>query len=166
MPFVDLVLSSPFLLLHATKGRETARLFKACGSTVVALNRTGKPAPEKGYILPGCGDPDGSIPSEWYSTQSHSSTLEFFSTCDVVVNTLPSSDATRGFVGREELRAMKGDAIYVNIGRGDTTDQEALIEALQARAGEGEEKGASGTLRIGAAALECVLPFLSLLRCC
>lgn len=51
---------------------------------------------------------------------------------------------------------MKGNAIYVNVGRGSTTDQEALIEALGETAKEGEEEEATGTLRIGAAALECV----------
>lgn len=51
---------------------------------------------------------------------------------------------------------MKASAIYVNIGRGTTTDQEALIEALKAMAGEGEDEHVTGTLRIGGASLECV----------
>lgn len=52
---------------------------------------------------------------------------------------------------------MKGDAIYVNIGRGTTTDQDALVEALQAKKGEDEDESATGTLRIGGASLEYVL---------
>lgn len=75
----------------------------------------------------------------------------------MVVNTLPDSEATQGFVGRDELKAMKGDALYVNIGRGTTTDQDALVEALEAMAKDGEDEGATGTLRIGGASLECVL---------
>ncbi|GAA5899574.1 hypothetical protein JCM8208_000595 [Rhodotorula glutinis] len=138
--------------------RETARLFSSCGAKVVALNRSGKPAPETGFTIPHTGDPSGSIPDQYYSTESRSSTLDFFAACDIVVNTLPDSEATRGFVGREELKAMKGDAIYVNIGRGTTTDQEALVEALEAKAGDGEDEGATGTLRIGGASLDVTTP--------
>ncbi|BGP02979.1 D-isomer specific 2-hydroxyacid dehydrogenase [Rhodotorula toruloides] len=139
-------------------GRETARLFHSCGSTIYALTRGGTPTPESGYIIKGTGDPTGSLPEQYFSTSSRSSTLSFFSTCDVVVNTLPDSPATRGFVGKEELKAMKGDAIYVNIGRGTTTDQDALVEALQAKKGEDEEESATGTLRIGGASLDVTTP--------
>ncbi|BGP48147.1 hypothetical protein JCM10450v2_004019 [Rhodotorula kratochvilovae] len=139
-------------------GRETARLFSLCGSRVCALTRSGAPGPEVGYRLPGRGDPSGALPEAWYSTQDRASTLDFLSSCDVIVNCLPDSAATRGFIGREELRAMKGDAIYVNVGRGGTTDQDALVEALRARPSEGEEPSASGTLRIGAVALDVVTP--------
>lgn len=54
---------------------------------------------------------------------------------------------------------MKGDAVFVNIGRGDTVDQEKLVEALQAEKGD-EEVGATGSLRIGGASLECVFSSL------
>lgn len=135
-------------------GRETARLFKACNSKIVALNRTGAPNLESGYVLPDTGDRAGTIPDEYYSTASSSSTRAFLSRCDVVVNTLPDSEATRRFIGRDEFEAMKGDAVYVNIGRGTTTDQDALIEALQAEPATGEAVDATGTLRIGGASLE------------
>ncbi|GAA5973052.1 hypothetical protein JCM11641_000387 [Rhodosporidiobolus odoratus] len=139
-------------------GRETARLFHSCGSTIYATTRDGKPSPEKGFILPNTGDPTGSLPTKYCSTSSRSSTLSFFSECDVVINTLPDSAATRGFVGEEELKAMKGDGVYVNIGRGITTDQEALVKALQAEREQGEEMQATGTLRIGGASLDVVTP--------
>ncbi|GAA6056793.1 hypothetical protein JCM3770_002802 [Rhodotorula araucariae] len=139
-------------------GRETARLFTLCGARVCALTRSGVRAPEVGYRLSGRGDPTGALPEQWYSTRVRASVLEFLGTCDVVVNCLPDSPPTRGFIGRDEFAAMKGDAIYVNVGRGNTTDQEALVEALRAQPGEGEEAGATGTLRIGAAALDVVTP--------
>ncbi|GAA5893524.1 uncharacterized protein JCM6883_003546 [Sporobolomyces salmoneus] len=139
-------------------GRETVRLFKACNSKILALNRNGQPSSESGYILPSTGDPSGSIPAQYYSTSSRSSLLSFFSACDVVINTLPDSEHTRKFVGREELKAMKGDAVYVNIGRGTTTDQEALVEALEAKRGEGEKEDDTGTLRIGGASLDVTDP--------
>jgi len=49
---------------------------------------------------------------------------------DVVVNLLPLTDATRGAVGAAELAAMREGALYVNAGRGATTDTAALVDAL------------------------------------
>jgi phosphoglycerate dehydrogenase-like enzyme len=50
---------------------------------------------------------------------------------DVVVNLLPLTEATRGAVGARELAAMREGALYVNGGRGATTDTAALVEALR-----------------------------------
>jgi phosphoglycerate dehydrogenase-like enzyme len=50
---------------------------------------------------------------------------------DVVVNLLPLTDDTRGFVGADELGALREGALYINAGRGATTDTDALVEALQ-----------------------------------
>ena len=49
---------------------------------------------------------------------------------DVVVNLLPLTEATRGAVGAAELAAMREGALYVNAGRGATTDTAALVDAL------------------------------------
>ena len=51
--------------------------------------------------------------------------------CDFVVNTLPETPATRGLLDRSRLRALKQGAVVVNIGRGRTIDEAALVEALQ-----------------------------------
>ncbi|MGI8819647.1 MAG: D-2-hydroxyacid dehydrogenase [Chthoniobacterales bacterium] len=50
---------------------------------------------------------------------------------DHVVNTLPEGDATAHFVNAKRFAAMKGGAIFYNVGRGGTVDQEALLEALR-----------------------------------
>jgi phosphoglycerate dehydrogenase-like enzyme len=50
---------------------------------------------------------------------------------DHVVNTLPEGAATAGFVRREHFQAMKPGAVFYNVGRGGTVDQEALREALE-----------------------------------
>ena len=50
---------------------------------------------------------------------------------DFVVNTLPLTSETRNLIGEAQLRAMKPTAYLVNIGRGDTMDEEALVRALQ-----------------------------------
>jgi phosphoglycerate dehydrogenase-like enzyme len=51
---------------------------------------------------------------------------------DVVVNLLPLTEATRGSFGARELGAMREGALYVNAGRGATTDTAALVDALRA----------------------------------
>jgi phosphoglycerate dehydrogenase-like enzyme len=45
---------------------------------------------------------------------------------------LPSSPATRNIIGADELALMKPTSLFVNCGRGDTVDTEALVQALQA----------------------------------
>ena len=49
---------------------------------------------------------------------------------DVVVNLLPLTDATGGAIGAPEFAAMREGALYVNAGRGATTDTAALVDAL------------------------------------
>ncbi|RIV23461.1 D-2-hydroxyacid dehydrogenase [Fibrisoma montanum] len=48
---------------------------------------------------------------------------------DLVINTLPGT--AKGFFSADLIRAMPADGVYANIGRGSTTDEPALIEALQ-----------------------------------
>lgn len=60
---------------------------------------------------------------------------------DVLVMILPLTDATRGILGRERIALLPRHAWVVNVGRGGTVDQPALIQALEHR-------------RIGGAALD------------
>lgn len=50
---------------------------------------------------------------------------------DHVVNILPDSPATRAFFDAGRFAAMKPGAVFHNIGRGTTVDQEALAQALR-----------------------------------
>lgn len=50
---------------------------------------------------------------------------------DHVVNILPESPASVGFVNARRLSRMKRGAMFYNIGRGATVDQDALLSALQ-----------------------------------
>jgi phosphoglycerate dehydrogenase-like enzyme len=52
---------------------------------------------------------------------------------DHVVNILPASDSTRLFVNTARLATMRQGAIFYNIGRGTTVDQDALLAALQSQ---------------------------------
>jgi len=49
-----------------------------------------------------------------------------------VVLAVPLTSETRHLIGASELRAMRRDAILVNIARGDVVDQDALVSALRA----------------------------------
>ena len=48
---------------------------------------------------------------------------------DIVINCLPGTAA--GFVSADVIAAMKPGSLYANVGRGNTTDEPALIEALK-----------------------------------
>jgi phosphoglycerate dehydrogenase-like enzyme len=63
---------------------------------------------------------------------------------------LPSSDSTHKFVDAAAFRSLPSHSVFVNIGRGDTVDQQALISALEESTPEEE--------RIGGASLDVTDP--------
>ncbi len=50
---------------------------------------------------------------------------------DAVVNAAPLTPATVRLFGREQFARMRPTACFVNVGRGETMDQDALIDALR-----------------------------------
>lgn len=94
-------------------GGHSAEVGKAFGMRVLGLRRGGEAHPDV---------------ERMYAPAQRN---EFLAECDVVMNTLPLTDATRGFLGRAEFAAMKPGAILVNTGRGGTVDTEALTDALR-----------------------------------
>ncbi|KAM0751107.1 hypothetical protein T439DRAFT_380116 [Meredithblackwellia eburnea MCA 4105] len=119
------------ILGYGHLGRETARLAKAFGCNIIACTREGQPKKIGGFILPNTGDVDGKLPSEWFKTTDRDSLKEFLGKCDVLVNCLPDSKETKRFIGKEELGWIGRATIVVNIGRGETMDQEAFVESLR-----------------------------------
>jgi len=115
------------ILGYGSIGREVGRLGQAFGMRVLALRRSAERA-ERGYSVPGTGDPEGVIPERLYQPKDLHQMLP---QCDYVVIALPSTPATRHFVGKAELRAMKPTAFLVNVARGALVDEEALIRALR-----------------------------------
>jgi phosphoglycerate dehydrogenase-like enzyme len=57
--------------------------------------------------------------------------LDLLPEADCVVLTVPLNRSTQGMIGERELRAMKPSAYLVNIGRGGTVQEDALVRALR-----------------------------------
>ncbi len=123
---------------YGSIGRHTARLAKAFGMKVLATKRDVQHTSDNGWRLSGMGDPAGEYVDRWYAPDQLPSML---AESDYVAVCVPLTPETRNLIGATELKAMKSDAIVINIARGGVIDQAALIEALR-----------SGT--IGGAALD------------
>ena len=57
--------------------------------------------------------------------------LEFAGRLDYLVNTLPNTKETRHLVDASLLARLPAHAVVVNVGRGSTVDESALVDALQ-----------------------------------
>lgn len=56
---------------------------------------------------------------------------EYIPQADIIINCLPGTTETRKFVSAEMISRMKPTAVFANVGRGTTVDEEALVRALQ-----------------------------------
>ena len=97
-------------------GRASARLLRAFGMGIYAINTSGRA--------------DGADQSGTLAD-----TRGMLAVADVVVLALPLTRATRGLIGAAELAVMKPEAILVNVARGAIVDEDALFAHLQAHPG-------------------------------
>ncbi len=67
---------------------------------------------------------------EVVETVSEKDAAKVLPLADHVINILPGGEATRQFMNAAYFSAMKPGAIFFNIGRGGTVDQEAMLAAL------------------------------------
>lgn len=103
-------------------GRDIAHMLGKVGMDVEGVARSRRDGdPDFGTIHP-IGDLAGLLP-----------------TADYVISALPLTAATRGLLGAEEFALMKPTARFVNVGRGASVDEEAMIAALE----EGRIAGAA-----------------------
>jgi phosphoglycerate dehydrogenase-like enzyme len=103
---------------YGSIGREAARLAAAIGMRVIALRR--KPAESGG---------DGIAERIYTPGELH----DLLAASDYVLMAMPSTPQTRHIIGAPELRAMNPEAVIINIGRGSSLDEAALVEALRER---------------------------------
>ena len=114
---------------------------------IVAFTASPRKTPESkkdtGYIVPNTGDPDGTLPSAWYSGLDKTSLHNFLAQdIDVLLVSVPLTDATRHSLGKEEFEILgKKNALVVNIARGSIIVQDDLIAALKKK--EGGLRGAA-----------------------
>jgi phosphoglycerate dehydrogenase-like enzyme len=113
---------------YGSIGRATARLAQAFGMEVLALKRDPATHRDPGWSLPGLGDPEGSIPAQWFSSEQR---MELLRLSDYMLLSAPLTVATRHFLGAKEFAAAKPNAYLINVARGEVIDQTALVEALR-----------------------------------
>lgn len=56
---------------------------------------------------------------------------EMLKKCDIVINLLPSTKETYHIIGKERFEAMKEQAVFINVGRGNTVDEVILINYIE-----------------------------------
>ena len=94
-------------------GRATARLMRAFGMHIYALNQSGTSTEPADFI--------GTLQDLEHVVRAS----------DVVVISLPLTRTTKGLIGKKELAWMKPDALLVNVARGAIIDEEALYTHLK-----------------------------------
>lgn len=94
-------------------GRATARLMRAFGMKIYAINHSGT----------------SNEPTEFIGTLRD--VEHVLRASDVVVISLPLTKATKGLIGKDELAWMKPDAMLVNVARGAILDEEALYNHVK-----------------------------------
>lgn len=96
-------------------GKYTAKRMKGMGAaSVIGANRSGK-CDEEAF--------DRIITSDTLS--------DVLPDTDILVMCMPETPATRGMLSKERIALLPSHAIVVNVGRGSSIDQEALMEALE-----------------------------------
>lgn len=101
---------------YGSIGRAVAERARALGMTVLGLRRR----------LPQQSNEDPLVDQIYGPEQL----LEMISRCDYVLVTVPLTTQTRGLIGDAEFAVMKDNAVVINVGRGPTIDERALIKAL------------------------------------
>ena len=107
-----------FILGYGAVGSRIAEIAKAFGMEVTGFRRSASNLGESGAVRELLAD----------------RFIHELPQADYVVNMLPYTQDTHHYFGEAQLRVMKKTAVYVNLGRGGTTDEQALINALKSRA--------------------------------
>ncbi|KAI0405640.1 D-isomer specific 2-hydroxyacid dehydrogenase [Xylaria palmicola] len=145
MKMSDVVTQRVGILGYGSIGRQIARVATAMGMEVYAYTNRAKTTPESrrdhSYHPPGLGDPDGTLPTRWFSGTTAAELGEFLSSgLDLLVVAVPLTPETHGMLGAAQFRLLAEKKTYVtNIGRGSTVVTDDLVRALD----EGWIRGAA-----------------------
>jgi len=138
------------VLGYGSIGRQAARICKAMGMDVIAYTASPRETPDSkrdnGYAPVGTGDPDGSLPSAWYSGLDKKSLHNFLSQdIDILIVSVPLTKETTHLLAAEEFNILgeKRNAFVVNISRGKIFHQDDLIAALEKNPEDGGLRGAA-----------------------
>ncbi|PYH41247.1 D-isomer specific 2-hydroxyacid dehydrogenase family protein [Aspergillus saccharolyticus JOP 1030-1] len=130
---------NPHLLTKQQNGT-VGRVASALGMKVYAHTASPRPTPasriDRGYIVPGTGDREGTIPVSWHHGTDRASIREFLALgLDHLVIALPLTPQTTHLLGAAEFQLLAEHApskpYVTNIARGKIVDQKALVAALQ-----------------------------------
>ncbi|KAI0430492.1 hypothetical protein F5Y09DRAFT_307638 [Xylaria sp. FL1042] len=136
MKIMDAVARRVGILGYGSIGRQIARVATAMGMEVYAYTNRPRPTPESrrdhSWHPPGLGDPEGTLPTRWFSGTTPAELGEFLSSgLDLLVVAVPLTPETRGMLGATQFKLLAGKKTYVsNIGRGPTIVTDDLIIAL------------------------------------
>ena len=116
------------ILGYGNIGRETARLCRALGTEVWAMNRGPiGPRPLR-YAPPGTGDPEGALPHRRFALDEMANFLPHL---DYLVLTSALNRGSHALLGERELRLLPERAVILNPARAQLIDEAALLQALR-----------------------------------
>ena len=153
------------VLGYGSIGRQVARVARGMGMDVIAYTASPRTTPESkhdtGFIVPGTGDPDGSIPTAWFSGLDKASLHHFLAQdIDHLLISVPLTTSTAHLLGADEFAILgkKKNAFISNISRGQIIVQADLIAALNAYNDHDPLDGGDGGGGLRGAALDVTDP--------
>lgn len=113
---------------YGSIGREVARLANGFGVRVLAVKANPAVRDDRGFRVPGTGDPDGVFPEQVVGFDQIG---EVVREAHYVLVSAPLTPATRHSMGQAILDAIRSDAWLINVSRGDIFDEPTLIAAAR-----------------------------------
>ncbi|KGA97680.1 3-phosphoglycerate dehydrogenase [Alkalihalobacillus alcalophilus ATCC 27647 = CGMCC 1.3604] len=112
VPMIELNGKTISILGVGAIGQEIARLAKAFNMNVLGMNSSGQEVENVDQVV------------------SNERVEEILTVADFVVNVLPATEETKEIMNEQRFRKMKRSATFINIGRGYTVDENALIKIM------------------------------------
>ncbi len=129
-PGRDLRGATVLIIGYGSIGRQVARLARAVGMRVLAIKRDPSVLLDHGYTFSGTGDPQGELPERIVGPDQLLSVLP---EAEFIIVAAPATSGTRHLIGVREFAAMRPDAIFINVARGELVDENAMLAALAGR---------------------------------